>query len=200
MRLARPTSVPVSQIEEIRGLVVSASRKLCERNSLFTRSDCDDLVQDILLDISRKARRFDATRSNFKTFCTAILRSKIADVIRKRSAQKRREAFAAISLATKWRSPNGGFREMHQQLPKSDLHRHRASFQPNAQTLAELRCDLAWLRQRASSKDRELMQALSIGNSEAAVARAIGRTRRSIRADVLRLRGYFQSHNMEAYL
>lgn len=64
---------------------------------LFNADDAEDALQETMLSISRSIHRFEQ-RSSFTTWASAIARNKATDVLRRRSANSRREAAQAGPL------------------------------------------------------------------------------------------------------
>ena len=78
-------------------LIRIKARQLCRRSD-FSRSDYDDLRQDMRLYLIKKARLFDPVRGNLKAFVTNALNTWVAIRLRYRNCDKRRESYKAVSL------------------------------------------------------------------------------------------------------
>jgi RNA polymerase sigma-70 factor (ECF subfamily) len=65
-------------IDQFGGLVWSLARRLTR-----SRTDAEDAVQEIFLDLWRSAVRFDATQGSEKVFVTMIARRRLIDRLRK---------------------------------------------------------------------------------------------------------------------
>jgi len=56
----------------------------------FTSDDADDLKQELLLAVWRRAKHYDAARSCPRTFVNLVMRNKSSNLIRTRTAEKRK--------------------------------------------------------------------------------------------------------------
>jgi len=74
--------------------------KACQlaRRADFSRSDEEDLAQDMRLHLLRRAHRFDPTRSSYTTFVARVIDSWIATMLRDRRRRKRAAGLEAQSL------------------------------------------------------------------------------------------------------
>lgn len=71
--------------------------QLCRRSD-FSKSDSDDLQQDMRIYLMEKAHLFDPARGNVEAFVTYILNMWVAMRLRYRSRQKRSESYSTLSL------------------------------------------------------------------------------------------------------
>jgi DNA-directed RNA polymerase specialized sigma24 family protein len=78
-------------------LIRRKASQLCRRSD-FSRSDEEDLRQDMLTYLWTKARLFDAARGNIEAFVTTAIGSWVGMELRRRRAGKRRDGYRAISL------------------------------------------------------------------------------------------------------
>ena len=76
------------------------NHKACQlaRRTDFSRSDEDDLAQDMRLHLLRRAHRFDPARSSYNTFVARVIDSWIATMLRDRWRRKRAAGLEAQSL------------------------------------------------------------------------------------------------------
>ncbi|MBN1512119.1 MAG: hypothetical protein JXB13_08900 [Phycisphaerae bacterium] len=81
----------------IERLIGIKAHQLCRRRD-FSRSDYDDLRQDMRLHLLRKAHLFDPARGSLRTFVHNALTSWAAMELRYRGRAKRCEQFKAVSL------------------------------------------------------------------------------------------------------
>lgn len=94
--LAELASYAAAGSADHRGLLVQLTYELPFARTaisrvLFDANDAEDALQETMLSISRSIHRFEQ-RSSFTTWATAIARNKATDVLRRRSANDRREA------------------------------------------------------------------------------------------------------------
>jgi len=78
-------------------LVRRKAAQLCRRSD-FSRSDEEDLRQDMALYLWAKARLFDPTRGNVEAFVTTAIGSWVGMELRRRRAGKRCNGYKTISL------------------------------------------------------------------------------------------------------
>ena len=78
-------------------LIRIKARQLCRRSD-FSRSDYDDLRQDMRLYLIKKAHLFDPVRGNIEAFVTKALNTWVAIQLRYRNSEKRRESYKTVSL------------------------------------------------------------------------------------------------------
>ncbi|GJQ30462.1 MAG: hypothetical protein HBSAPP03_23460 [Phycisphaerae bacterium] len=78
-------------------LIRRKAAHLCRRPG-FSRTDEEDLRQEMSLYLWTKARLFDAQRGNIEAFVNTALTSWVAMELRRRRRIKRRDGFRAISL------------------------------------------------------------------------------------------------------
>jgi DNA-directed RNA polymerase specialized sigma24 family protein len=78
-------------------LIRRKATQLCRRSD-FSRSDEEDLRQDMVMYLWTKARLFDAARGNIEAFVTTAIGSWVGMELRRRRAGKRSGGFKALSL------------------------------------------------------------------------------------------------------
>jgi RNA polymerase sigma factor (sigma-70 family) len=71
-----------------RSLIRQKARQLSRRGD-FSRSDEEDIAQELTLHLLSQAERFDASRASLKTFVTHVVNSCVAMILRERWRQKR---------------------------------------------------------------------------------------------------------------
>lgn len=99
---------------------------------LFDAADAEDALQETMLSISRSIDRFEQ-RSSFTTWASAIARNKATDLLRRRSANDRREAAQAGPL---WSEQQ---RFSSQLATQVDVERVLASLPPKLGHVVRLR-------------------------------------------------------------
>jgi RNA polymerase sigma-70 factor (ECF subfamily) len=72
-----------------RTLIRVKARQLIRRTG-FSRSDQDDIEQDLFLHLLSQARQFDPARGSLNTFIARVVDTAVAMLLRKRSRQKRK--------------------------------------------------------------------------------------------------------------
>lgn len=80
---------PPADIDPVaRALIGHKARKLA-RSSGFTRSDADDIEQELALQAHQASGRFDPRRGNATTFYDAVLANKVRSIVDRARAAKR---------------------------------------------------------------------------------------------------------------
>lgn len=94
--------------EYARTLIRVKARQLVRRPG-FSRSDQDDIEQDLFLHVLNKVHQFDPTRSSLNTFVDRVVNSAAAMLVRERGRNKRspREGIEIRSLEMKIEQPEG---------------------------------------------------------------------------------------------
>jgi len=82
----------------------------------FTQSDVEDIAQDIRLDVLRRLRRFDPTKSNRHTFVAMIVRRCTASILERQCAEKRNRGRRPQSLDATISDAEGREIQFHQLL------------------------------------------------------------------------------------
>lgn len=81
-----------------RSLISYKARQLCRKPG-FSRSDEEDLVQDLTLSLLRKADQYDPSRgASLDTFADRVVISQVKMMLRARRRHKRAAGFQAASL------------------------------------------------------------------------------------------------------
>lgn len=146
----------------------------------FTATDRADIEQDLAVHILKQLRNFDPRRGNQATFIRRIVDSKVASMIRHRTAMRRdvRRATSieklvdrpiADSLPALWHAP------------------------------PDLAIDMSPVNESLDSDARQLCSMLSRG-SIAEAARCLGLTRAEARTRVARLRKLLTDAGLDVYL
>lgn len=175
-------------------LIRIKARQLCRRSD-FSRSDCDDLQQQMRLYLLEKAQLFDPKRGNLEAFVTRILRTWVAMQLRWRSREKRRESYKALSLERTPVEYEGGITSLGAVLLEEDGRRlSRTSPISNAERF-ELNEAIAHALQNLTPQDRALLIQVA-GHDVASAARAFGVSRRRINNALTRARAQFKKSGL----
>jgi len=80
-----------------RKLIRFKARQLCRLHS-FSKSDEDDLQQELWVAVVNQAGKFDPARASLDTFIDRVVNSAVAMILRDRQRQKRANGFQTVSL------------------------------------------------------------------------------------------------------
>ncbi|TVQ34158.1 MAG: hypothetical protein EA376_00640 [Phycisphaeraceae bacterium] len=103
-------------------LIKIKAKRLCSRGD-FSKSDYEDLQQDMYLHLLEKQHLYDPVRGTVKTFVNKALNIWIAMLLRHRDREKRRHNYNAISLEGTLVEHNGELDELGSMLCEEDLLR-----------------------------------------------------------------------------
>mgnify|MGYP000355229767 CR=1 FL=1 len=133
-------------------LIRRKAQQLCRRSD-FSRSDEDDLRQDMITYLWTKARLYDTARGSIEAFVTTAVGSWVAMELRRRRAGKRNNGINAVSLEGTLVECDGERDSLGAMLGDEDGHRRNSI---DAKTLLdELDIREAFTRVSASLSARE---------------------------------------------
>lgn len=174
-------------------LVKRAVRRLIGRFG-FTRTDGQDLEQDVILHLLRQMGRFDPKRSGKNTFVNRIIRNKVISIIRHRCAEQRHYARVACSLNEPISERNGGCADRGNYVdPASDRRRTNAGELP-----VDLALDLARARDSLGVELRAVWDALLDG-SESEAARRLNCSRFVVHARFAKICAHLKESGLADY-
>jgi len=121
-----------------RTLIRVKARQLI-RQPGFSRSDQDDIEQDLLLHLLGQVEHFDPTRGSFNTFVARVVDSAVAMLVRERRRQKRTPAGDAIlqSLEVMVDEPDGPPSPLWSIIGTPDLDRRTGAETRSAESIRE---------------------------------------------------------------
>jgi len=144
----------------------------------FTKSDREDIEQDLTVDLLRRMPNYDASRSGFRTFATRVVEHAVARMIEYRTATVRDCRLEVRSLQETIAVGDG------EQLPVEDLPHEDASLVQRGHSSGspadeqDLRIDLDRALGRLTPEQRELcLQLMTSTISEIASAKGMSRAR-----------------------
>lgn len=177
-------------------LVRRKARKLVGKTGLI-KSDTDDLVQDIWLDVAQRLPGFDPSRSQLRTFVTRLVDHKLSNILRDRRAQ-RRDSHRCHSL----NAPLGAGQEVDgATLLASDIHGRRTGCTcRTAEEQAYLANDVAGVLDKMPKNLQELCGRLKQGKSQSEIARELRVPRTTLQELIYRIRRRFEDANLRDYL
>jgi len=175
-------------------LIKFKARQL-SRKPGFSRSDEEDVAQELTVHLLAQAHQFDAKRASASTFAERVISTKIAMLLRSRRRQKRAAGFTAQSLEQTHARSNEYLESLRNLLTEEDHHRRLGtviSDQARADTLAAV---VEAVRSLPMA-DQDICRRL-IEGSAASVARDLGISRRRLRKDIEPIRRHFESRGLK---
>jgi RNA polymerase sigma-70 factor (ECF subfamily) len=176
----------------VQSLIQFKARQICKKPG-FSRSDQEDLAQELILRLLEKVPQYDPGRcASLDTFANRVVESSVKMILRDRRRLKRSAEFTALSLDM----PLGSMPlPLGSALGEDDEHRRGASkLRPEeiedaeafAHALRQMPANLAEVARR-------LMQ-----SNVASVARDLGTSRSRIYSDIAKIRDYFKQSGFSA--
>jgi RNA polymerase sigma-70 factor (ECF subfamily) len=201
----RPTGVAPGtddaegQIDEYaRRLIRHKARQLVDKAG-FTKSDVEDLVQELWLDLFQRLPRFDSARSRPRTFVARVVQHKIAAILRHRQAEMRDYRRNGRSLSDTAGEKNG------KTISRADiLDRHVHDLRTGSATRSpeehsRLRFDLAGVMDQLPPSLRGLCERLKT-STVSEISRDTGVSRATLHEAIRRLRRRFEDAGLKGYL
>jgi RNA polymerase sigma-70 factor (ECF subfamily) len=115
-------------VTEYARTLIRVKAKQIIRRPGFSRSDQDDVEQDLVLQLLNQAQHFDPARGSLNTFIARVVTSGVAMLVRERGRIKRCPANVAIqSLEVKLEQPDGPPAPLWATISHADLERRTGS-------------------------------------------------------------------------
>jgi len=137
-------------------IICAKARQLCRRSD-FSRSDYDDLRQDMRLYLIKKASLFDPARGNLEAFVTNALNTWVAMRLRYHNREKRRDSHNPISLERTIVDCDGYITTLGAVLSEKDDRRMMRAYGISAAEQFELREAIEYAMRRLEPEDRALL-------------------------------------------
>lgn len=177
-------------------LIRIKAAQLCRRSD-FSRSDREDLQQEMELYLLRKAHLFDSERGNIEAFVTTSINSWVGMTLRFRARDKRRPGLHAVSLEGTEIESDGEADTLASVLEEADLARRLQHHGLTPSELFDLRDYLHFVLAALSPSERALV-ALVADRGVASAARTRKVSRRQIENAMARIRARFDDEGLAA--
>lgn len=181
-----------------RRFIRSKVRKLVGRHG-FTRSDRDDLEQELLLRLLKCLPQFDPDQGCNAAFDVMVVQRSVANIVRERKAAKRdyrRVTSLNVVIAD---NGDGGPTELGDTIARREQDARRCRAPRRPEELAQLVGDMAEIIGQLPTDLRELAEALKT-QSVAEIARQKGVARTTLYGDIGKLRRRFEDVGLKDYL
>jgi len=179
----------------VRNLVRVEARKL-SRMPGFRTSEAEDIEQELLMHLHRQAGEYDPERGAESTFADRIVKNRVRELARERRRLKRGGGKSALSLDEMLVRADGNTTTRSESTTDSDRARRVGSAAQLDQDRVERRLDVGTVLASLPPPLRDLADRL-INGTEAGAARALGISRRAIRAQKAKIRAYFEQFGFE---
>lgn len=164
--------------------------QLCRRSD-FSRSDNDDLRQEMLLYVWKKAHLFDPARGNIEAFVTTAIKSWVAMELRHRSRLKRCGDYQTVSIEGTTIECDGDTETLCAVLREADLHRHTQQDGLSSIDLIDLQDAVEHAFMMLSPHERDLLTHIA-EHGVSSTARKRHVSRRQIEKAVVQMRVRFE--------
>jgi RNA polymerase sigma-70 factor (ECF subfamily) len=177
-----------------RAFIRSKARQLARRPGL-SRSDREDIEQDLILNLLKQLPSFDAQRGDRHAFVKTVIERAAARMAVNRKAAKR-DPLRETSLHDLVPDEAGGDVELGQTLVEDAHDRRFGTTRRSNHEQAELRHDVATVLDRLPPDLRVIAERLQ-HESKAEAARALGIPRTTLNDACRRIRRYFADPNFQ---
>lgn len=177
-------------------LIRIKARQLCRRAD-FSRSDLEDLHQEMKMYLLKVGHLFDPKRARMETFIARAINSCIAMILRDRRRDKRRIDVERVSLeGTELPGDNETF-SLWAQLNADDMFRRTGQMPVDPIDDIDNQDAFTWAMDQLSADEREIA-ALVMQLGKAGAARQRGVSRRQIDNALKRMRRHFEDAGLSA--
>lgn len=183
-----PARTPGAVLTAYARIVINSKARQLSRRSGFSRSDEEDLVQELTLRLLEKEHLYDPARgATLDTFADRVITSAVKMILRDRRRLKRAAGFTAVSLESTTVIVDGRPVYLTEAVGDADLARVTLAKRHGPDPAA----DLAELLDGLPSELVDIAHRLQDG-TVASVARDLGTSRRQVYAAMARIRQHFQ--------
>jgi RNA polymerase sigma factor (sigma-70 family) len=153
----------------------------------FRRADYDDLRQEMLLDLLRRADQFDPERGSAATFVRHVVSSSVSNILRTRRSVRRAKGLAALSIERTTRKVNGKSIPIGDTVSEEDLGRRIGVRHPSVIEQFERSEAITRVYSTLNTWERDVWRCLTC-RSATAVAREMVTSRRKVRNTMATIR------------
>ncbi len=183
-------------------LIRIKAHQLCRRPG-FSRSEIDDLTQEMYLYLWRKAHLFDPLRGTIEAFVTDALKSWVGMELRRRHRHKRWNGFATVSIETTTIECDGDATPLADLLGESDARRRTFRNRPTPLDLLMLEERVRHGLSQLTAEERELLHHVAehgVASAARTWSQRLDRnvSRRQIDNALRRMRRHFEDPGLSA--
>ncbi len=176
-------------VNEYAQTLIRVKAKQVVRQPGFSRSDQEDIEQDLLVHLLSQAEHFDPERGSINTFVARVVDTGVAMLVRDRNRLKRRpeEGIAVESLEAKVEQPSGAPAPLWATVSHEDLQRRTGTKKLSDVELYELAEGVAQVTETMPPELQQVCRSLLTRN-RTETERALKLTRRRFDALVAQIR------------
>ncbi len=174
----------------VQQLIQVKARQLTHKPG-FSRSDQEDLEQDLTVHVLKQAHHFDASRGCVHTFISRVVDSALAMQLRSRRRRKRAAGFRSGSLEDAILHGQKGKGSLADMLDEADGCRRSGADARSGQERAELQSDTRRVLAELPP-NLQVIAALRGDATDAAIARELGVSRRQVHNAAQAIRAHFE--------
>ena len=178
-----------------RKLIRFKARQLCRLHS-FSKSDEEDLQQELWLAVVNQAGKFDPARASLDTFIDRVVNTAVAMILRDRQRQKRANGFQTVSLDVT-PSDGHGNEPLAAKVSQDDLARRLGTDPTDEAERRETAEAVASALAKLPDELREVCRRV-MGGSISAAAEDLETSRRQIRNALASARPYLEEAGVDA--
>jgi RNA polymerase sigma-70 factor (ECF subfamily) len=164
----------------------------------FTESDCEDLAQDMKLDLWQRLSKFDPSKAPLKAFTDRVVRHKVASIIEGRRAQ-RRDCRRQCSLNASLQDADHKSTERGDTIDQGQVYRRTGPPSHPLEDLRDLEVDVDHVLPRLPPRLRDICRRLR-AKTPTEVSQETGIPRGSLYAAIEELRRRFKDAGLQKYL
>ena len=165
----------------------------------FTRSDREDLEQELVLDLLGRLSRFDQNRAERDAFINYVVKHKIATIIEKRTAEKRDYRRCPCSLNERVQGDDGESVERGDMIDQYEYLRRTGESRRQPEEVCDMSIDMQEFLENLPHKHRDLCERL-MTESIAETARHTNTPRSTVYESIKDLRVLFEGRGLKKYL
>lgn len=178
--------------EYVRTLIRVKARQLIRRPG-FSRSDQDDIEQELHLHLLGMAKQFDPARGSFNTFANRVVKSAVAMLLRSQSRSKRSpgEGVEILSMEMRIEQSDGTPSPLWATISVADLQRRTGNATSSDAEHYELVESVASALEGLPSDLQKVCRSLAERN-RSETERELGLSRRAMKSAMARIRQHFK--------
>lgn len=173
------------------------ARQLAARSE-FSPADREDLAQELLLHVIRRAPKFDPSKGSIQAFIATLIARRAASLLRREMAAKR-DAHQCCSLNMLIRADDGTRVELASTITEDAPDPRLFKRSRHSQHRVEMASDIATVLSRLPDDMRQLCERLK-RESLSAAARSMGIPRSTLATRLSKLRKTFAAAGLDEYL
>jgi len=180
------------------GKLIKAKTQKLIRNAGFTKSDSDDIEQEIMLDLISRLPQFDPNKATLKTFVARVVRNKTYNIIRHRRQEARDYLRESCSINEYIDDGEGGQIERTATLSDEEQVARKGGRNISMQEEVNTRLSIEAVLAHLPDSLKQLCELLMHENV-AQAARRLGVPRTTLNDHVHKLRQVFLEAGFEEY-